>query len=219
MTSDDGAAPEAAVPDVAGAGVVTTALPGRRARWLAVAGVLLLVAALAASVWWQARPRATPHVAVAGTTWPSAYVETEDPIDGELRYVLTDPGPDGTAYVFDIVNDGSSAVTVASHPTVDRPRDARRAGVVLTPLDAAGGTDAAGEPGPTIRLEPGEAAKLELRPLWECAPFVAGTLLGIDSVDVDVTAQGVTRTQTIALPVGLFLRTTVDLDPGPEWGC
>lgn len=170
-------------------------------------------------MWWQARPRAVPHVAVASRTWPSAYVETEVPIDGELRYVLTDPGPDGTAYAFDIVNDGSSAVTVASPPTVDRPRDARRAGVVLTPLDAAGGTDAAGESGPTIRLGPGELAKLELRPLWECAPFVAGTRFGIDSIDVDVTAQGVTRTQTIALPVGLFLETTVDLDPGPEWGC
>lgn len=193
----------------------------RGQRALVVALVVLPVGLVSAG-WWAT----TPRLAHAGSVWDSSYEDTARFPAQNLDVVVTDPaGPDDTAYAWDIRNVGPLPVTVASQDTPGEIHDLRRAGVLLTRIAPEGGTVTTGEPVRSLRLEPGERVKIEVRPMWSCGPsdgsinYSEGVASGIETIDVDVTTLGITRTQTLTIPQALFLMTTTDLAPGEAWGC
>lgn len=194
---------------------------GRGPRAL-IATLLVLPVVLGVAGWWVT----TPRLEHGGTGWNHLYEDTARFPAENLDVVVTDPtGPDDTAYAWDILNEGPFPVTVASKDAPEGDRDIRRAGVLLTRIAPEGGTVTTGEPGRSLRLEPGERAKIEVRPMWSCGPsdgsinYSEGVASGMEAIDVDVTTLGVTRTQTLTIPQALFLMTTTDLAPGEAWGC
>lgn len=194
---------------------------GRGPRAL-IATLLVLPVVLGVAGWWVT----TPRLEHGGTGWNNLYEDTARFPAENVVVVVTDPtGPDDTAYAWDILNEGPFPVTVASKDAPEGDRDIRRAGVLLTRIAPEGGTVTTGEPVRSLRLEPGERVKIEARPMWSCGPsdgsinYSEGVASGMETIDVDVTTLGITRTQTLTIPQTLFLMTTVDLAPGEAWGC
>lgn len=179
-------------------------------RWAVLASLLVLAAGGALSGIWVV---AGSSVIFEGSVVHGKFEQVDDdPFDERSRLEIIDPAPGATRYDVVLQNTGRFDVRVRARPV----GPAVRVGLASHTAQSyrflpLGGRD--------IVIQPGNQAYLQLELTWPCGRTAADTTVGIDAVPLDFTVLGVTRTAEFELPQAVRLRTTTDLEPGPEWGC